>query len=412
MVLITFRTINSKTYKLELDPSVTIGQAKELFSKEVEGTDPSSMKMILKAKLLNDAQTIGELNLGEKDFIVVHINKRPAAKPQQPAASAPPPAVQQEPQSAPSAPAPGPSTAPLPEITRGPPQGQVPQMPPMGPGMEAFLPPGGQQQRLEDSPEFEGQVQQLMELGFDRNDCVAALKAAFGNPDRAYDYLSSGNIPDVSDVGEDQIDVQRNLLAFRNMLQNNPDSLENIIQIFETSNPVFRQSPELLIQSLQLDPSQFDFNAIRNRTANALTPEEFQQALVASMGGIPSPAQPPYGAGNMPTAGPPYGVPPGGVPPVGAPPYGAGMPGAYPGFPGAPPSAPPYGAPGAYPGPPPQEPFNQFENLLASFTPEERDAIKRLQDLGNFPLALVVQCYNACDKNEELAANLLFSMND
>jgi hypothetical protein len=46
---------------------------------------------------------------------------------------------------------------------------------------------------------------------------------------------------------------------------------------------------------------------------------------------------------------------------------------------------------------------------LDSFTPEERAAVQRLQELGNFHLSDVVQYYMASDKNEEHAANLLLT---
>lgn len=32
----------------------------------------------------------------------------------------------------------------------------------------------------------------IMAMGFSREDCIAALKAAFNNPDRAIDYLLNG----------------------------------------------------------------------------------------------------------------------------------------------------------------------------------------------------------------------------
>ncbi|OHT04097.1 hypothetical protein TRFO_06386 [Tritrichomonas foetus] len=412
-------------YKFELDPNSTILDAKNKFVEETKTGEPANMKMILKAKLLADDVTIGSLNLGEKDFIVVHVGaKKPAPKPTPPpqqAAPAPAPAPAPAAQPAPTpAPAAAPAVEPLPDITRQVPQpgaaGGFPGAPGGFPGVPGGFPgaggmpgqPGQNAPRIEDSPEFESNVQQLMELGYPRTDCEAALKAAFGNPDRAAEYLMTGNIPEDEEMGDfsDQQRIAVTVQALVSVLQSHPEALENIMQVFDQQNPALRQSPEVFLQSFGLDPSGFDCDGVRNRTAQPIDPQLFQTYLIQATSQIPGAIQGMTGQG-MPGAMPGQGMPGAGYPGM-----GGGMPGAMPGM-GMPPSG---GMPGAMPGmggpAPGGMPGNPQSALLAPFSPEEREAIQRLQQLGNFPLALVVQCYSACDKNEEMTANLLFSMTD
>jgi UV excision repair protein RAD23 len=51
---------------------------------------------------------------------------------------------------------------------------------------------------------------------------------------------------------------------------------------------------------------------------------------------------------------------------------------------------------------------NNFNESHSKAKEEEKKAIKRLQELGNFSEEEAVQAYYCCDKNEELAANYLF----
>ena len=51
---------------------------------------------------------------------------------------------------------------------------------------------------------------------------------------------------------------------------------------------------------------------------------------------------------------------------------------------------------------------NNFNESHSKAKEEEKKAIKRLRELGNFSEEEAVQAYYCCDKNEELAANYLF----
>ncbi|CAJ0864763.1 13049_t:CDS:10 [Entrophospora sp. SA101] len=208
--------------------------------------------------------------------------------------------------------------------------------------------------------DYEKSVQYMMEMGFDRESAVSAMRASFNNPNRAVEYLMTGipenfdNTPGVTNPTStnsapnltqnlqqqrqratqgggggggqgggnmDDLNFLRNQPHFRNLrqfVQQNPSLLQPLLQ------QIGAQNPELL---QLINSNQATFMRLLQE------PDE-------------------GGEGNLP---------------------------------------------------PPQ---------YVSVTQEEKEAIDRLEALG-FDRALAIEAYLACDKNEEMAANYLFDhMND
>lgn len=297
MVLIRFRTARSKFYKIELDPSTTISKVKESLSKEIgNGVDPEKIKLLFKAKMLKNDQTIESLHLDPKDFILIH------------------------------------AIVPKPQINYGPDVYRIDSQ-------EAF------------------QIMQELRM----NDSTI--------PQNAQARPTNQN-------GDPIIQI------FRRALEIEPRALENIISMFEITQPDIRQHLDVFMNEYGLNSASFNLESIRNRTAQPVSRQRFGLLLAQTctelgidpteymnfpFHGQQQPPQPPVNLGGA----------------------------AAPGYPQQPPQ---------FQQQPPQNPINQ---ILAQFTPEEREAIQRLQQLGNFPIELVVQMYVAADKNENMAANLL-----
>merc|ERR1711874_417785 len=195
-------------------------------------------------------------------------------------------------------------------------------------------------------------VQNIQDMGYERSQVEAALRASFNNPDRAVEYLLTG-IPPQMDVGGGPAAVVggggsggapaapgENPLAFlrdhemfqqiRSVIQQNPNMLSTMLQQIGQSNPQ-------LLQIISQNQEAF-IRMINEGEAG----EEGE-------GGIP-------------------------------------------------------GLPGEGPGDALDQPG------VIQVSPQDKEAIERLKALG-FPEHLVVQAYFACEKNENLAANFLLSQN-
>jgi len=351
---VTFRTVSGSVYKIPVELQMNIGECKNIIREKAGIPEGETIKMILKAKVLEDSTTIESMNLQPRDFIIVHVQTAkkaapaPAPVPPTPVAPVAPapvapvpvaPAPVIPPRPAPVIPEPGRRTGPVSE-----PLPEIPQ-----------TAPRGDQAVDENSPEFLAAIDQLVEIGYPKTDCVAALKAAMGDPNMAAHFLETGELP--SD--EDQRAFRQNQDSIRQMrtiLESQPDKLIDIIQLIESNSPesgiIFRAHPELLLEHLRLDPSKFDLASIKS-TAPPGVPslEEIR------MGGQPR---------NAPQTRPQN------------------------------PRSPP--------------PADPMSGIMSQFSEAEKESITRLVELG-FDKGTVIQVFLACDKNENIAANCLLGMN-
>eukprot|EP01086_Lenisia_limosa_P015916 TRINITY_DN5412_c0_g1_i1.p1 TRINITY_DN5412_c0_g1~~TRINITY_DN5412_c0_g1_i1.p1 ORF type:complete len:422 (+),score=131.21 TRINITY_DN5412_c0_g1_i1:79-1344(+) len=259
---------------------------------------------------------------------------------------------------------------------------------------------------VSDEAEISSTVMQLMEIsGKDKETCDKALYAAYGNPDRAVEYLFSDHIPERaapvmqpmagpgmgaqahpgmgedSGMGDDEemggfgeLDVSNPEAAFE-ALRNNPQF--NALRFLCQSNPAITQP--LIGQIAASHPGMLQLIRDNGEQFMAflqepLTEEQMAQATQESqrmMG-------PAMGSADAASAA------------VGAP--GMGEPG--------------MGEPGMGEAPQGALPPNTIQ-----VTEAEKAAIERLCELG-FPREAAIQAYFACDKNEEMAANFLLSTMD
>ena len=188
-------------------------------------------------------------------------------------------------------------------------------------------------------------------MGYEREKVEKAINASKGNVDVAIEYLTSGNIPEVSNNNQPNppnqpnqenqpsnnkpnlpLELRRNASLMKIVCRDDPEKIYDILNTLEQKNPAL-------------------LNKIREHQ------EEFKNLLVS-----------PINQQDIDT----YKLLEDDMKGIGR--QGGRRPG-------------------------------QVEIRL---TPEESEAVKRLSELGDFSQSEILTAYLACDKNEELAANYLF----
>mmetsp|Transcript_42156 Transcript_42156/g.51186 ORF Transcript_42156/g.51186 Transcript_42156/m.51186 type:complete len:387 (+) Transcript_42156:135-1295(+) len=375
---VSLKTVTGTTFTLEVEPTDKIAEVKSKVQADRGDDFPAaSQVLIYQGKVLKDDTTIADNQITEAGFMVVMVQKKPAAPAAAPSAAA----------SATATPAAPPAATPTPAPTSAPaatPEPPAPAAPAAAP--TAAAEPAGDaptflgEDALVAGNQLDGTISMIMEMGFPRDQVERAMRAAFNNPDRAVEYLMSG-IPDTPDVppvaapttgtpaegtpsaaaaggpnteplnmfapgavagaaggapggeGTGALNFLRNNAQFQHLLgmvQSNPQILQPMLA------ELARQNPQLL-QLINSNQQEF-LRLINEPPAEGMDMSVLDQMMGGAAGG----------------EGGEGGIPPGAI----------------------------------------------------SVTPEEKEAIDRLVGMG-FDRGLAIEAFFACDKNETLAANYL-----
>ena len=344
-MIVQVKTLEGRLFKVEAAPEASIKAVKDIIETSQPELKAAMMKLIHSGKVLKDDETLADKGVTEQSFLVCMVTKPKRARP---------------------APAPAPAATPQ---------------------NDEFV-----------SPEA---LAQLNAMGFGHEEqSRAALRAAMGNVDMAVEFLMNGipeeqpsqNVEMTEAQAASPLAVLRAHPQFdelRRTIQANPASLQQVLQGLGREDPQLLQTikdnqaeflammnepvqeaPAMGAGGDDLDAAQFA------RAMQSISPQQRAQ-LAATIGLTPEQfEQFSQQMQNMPREQlrQLLGALGGGGMPRGAGGGGGG-------------------------GAPPQN--------VVRLTREEAEAVGRLCELG-FSREDAAQAYLACDKNESLAANLLF----
>ncbi|KAL3868973.1 hypothetical protein ACJMK2_041718 [Sinanodonta woodiana] len=409
-MIITIKTLQQQTFKIEVEPENLVKDLKEKIERE-KGADnfpANGQKLIYAGKILDNEKKISEYKIEEKNFVVVMVSKpKSGAKTD----SAPSTSTASSTAESPESPVPSPEatasdassakesakeekvesqkretpvTITTPSTTPASTAAATTTITttPTATKTESSIPAAASasssvtlaaESLLVTGEDYEKMVAEIMNMGFERDKVVRALRASFNNPDRAVEYLFSG-IPEIP-VQETQSPprttaapmaispppAQRSPSATGGTTQSGGGSLgstagENPLAFLRTQ-PQFQRMRNVIQENPQLLPALLQQIGQTNPPLLQLISQN-QELFIQML--------------NEPAEGEQEGQAQGGGGGGGESPAGLGQ--------------------GGY----------------IHVTPQEKEAIERLKALG-FPEGMCIQAYFACEKNEDLAANFLLS---
>jgi len=175
------RTLKQEKYELEVDPTITVDQLKDLIEQNYKFEKPSQT-LIYAGKILPNDKTIEECKIGTEDFLVLMVKKTQSTKPATTATPEKTTATTTTPEKPPT---PSLSTTAL---------GSSSSTGDVKPVESVF-----------GTAEYEKSISNIVEMGFPRDQVIAAMRASFNNPARAVEYLTTGIPPDAVSTGPTRI---------------------------------------------------------------------------------------------------------------------------------------------------------------------------------------------------------------
>uniref|UniRef100_A0A8C7X434 UV excision repair protein RAD23 n=1 Tax=Oryzias sinensis TaxID=183150 RepID=A0A8C7X434_9TELE len=390
-MLITLKTLQQQTFKIDIDEEETVKTLKERIEQEKgkESFSVAGQKLIYAGKILSDDTALKEYKIDEKNFVVVMVTKPKTAAPSPKSSSASSSAPSSAPSSAAPAAAPTPPSvadkpaevAPADKLEEKESSTAEPPPPP---------PPARSSESSTDllseavstlvtGSSYDTMVNEMMLMGYEREQVVAALRASYNNPDRAVEYLLSGipgqdqgsrTGPDSSPAVSESPAAPAGGTAAPASTESSPSAGGGNPLGFLRNQPQFHVMRQLIQQNAALLPALLQ--EIGRENPELLQEISSHQEQFIQMLNEPNPDPVPGGGGGGGGGG-----------------RGGGARGA--------------GGTGA-------DASGESQMSYIQVTPQEKEAIERLKALG-FPEGLVIQAYFACEKNENLAANFLLQQN-
>ena len=168
-MIITIKTLQNKRYDLEIDPKNTVSEIKAKIDKELSLGEPASQKLIHHGKILKDDQTAESAGFKEKDFLVVMVRKIKKRTPK-------------------PKPTPAQTQSNTQTNTANTNQSSDANANANADSTDANANPDSAS-ALVTGAKLDETIANLMNMGFPKEQCVRALRAAYNNPDRAVEYL-------------------------------------------------------------------------------------------------------------------------------------------------------------------------------------------------------------------------------